>query len=767
VIEAYTALVLLLAVVWVVGTAVHALAGVDDMPWVAPVSGLALVLAVSAGATSLPGQGSTTAFTLAAVLAAAVAFIAYKGIRPLFAGAAPTLAITVALSSLPFIANWRVGPLGASFNDDLAPHLAWADALRVGNGAIFETLGDYPRGPHGLVAALATLSGTDAVAGFTALLLATPALTAVAALTVLQTQPFGRRIAASVAVGLAYLPIAYFAQGAFKEPLLGLLIVAFALVLQRTLDDAARRARHSALLGLLGAGAVSSYGYPGTFPLVGAAALTLTLMLLRRKGRIAARTVRDLVVLGGVAAAVLVIALLPQLTRLLQFAPFEASETPGNVPERISVFAALGIWRSSDFRFKPADTFEAGVLAGVAAIAFLYGVLWFLKRQRLALPATAAATLAIWAVANETESPYVSAKVLVIAAPTVLLITASALVDFDFRASPMAGFGRSVMAGALLAAAISSGILVLRSAHVGPLDHAKELKSLRGLLGGTPTLFLGQDDFASWALQHPRLSLGWNYTIPNWAPLGVRKPIADGVPTDFDSIEPASLDTFRYVVTVRTSYASSPPSNWSPVRRTPSYVVWLRNGPTKKREILAEGGAPGAQLDCTTPEGRRLRFAEGVAGVRQAPVAASTPWIIDGVAFPPESFVFARIERRAERRIDLPRGEWSLSLQYTSPVRLTIESKGFRADMPANLDRLGPYWELGKLRTSGATKISVRLNQPPFDFRQDLVGLGGLVATRTGEKVETIPLGQACGRYVDWYRLSRLTRAGKEKLRPP
>jgi hypothetical protein len=762
VIEVYAAFVLLLALVWVVGTAVHSVAGVDDLPWLAPVSGLALVLAVSAGATSLPGQGTTTAVVVAAVLAAGVGTIAYKRIRPSFARAAPTLAITVALSSLPFIANWRAGPLGVSFNDDLGPHLAWAEALRVGNDVVFDTLEGYPRGPHGLVAAIGTLSGTDALAGFMALLLATPALTAVAALTVLGTQPFGRRVAASVAVGLAYLPIAYFAQGAFKEPLLGLLVVTFGLILQRALEDPGRRARHAALLGLLAAGAVSSYGYPGLFPLAGAVAVSLLLALLLRRGRVAVRTVRHLAVSGGVAAVVLALSLLPQLPDLLEFAPFEASETPGNVAERISGFAALGVWRSADFRVVPPDTFQAGVLAGAAAIAFLYGVLWHLKRARLALPATAAATLAIWVVANETETPYVSAKVLVMAAPTILLVAVSALVDFDFRRSLATEVGRSIVAGAFLAAAISSAIIPLRTAHVGPLDHADELKSLRGLLGGTPTLFLGQDDFASWALQHPRLSLGWSYTIPNWAPFGVRKPIADGVPTDFDSIEPASLNTFRYVVTVRTSYASSPPSNWSPVRRTRSYVVWLRNGPTRKRDILPEGAAPGAQLDCGTPHGRRLRSADGVAAVRPSPVTASAPWIVDGAPLAAQGLVLTRVERGAERSIDLPPGEWNLSLQYTSPVRLMIESKGFRADMPANLDRIGPYWELGKLRASGATKISVTLDQPPFDFRDNFVGLGGLVATRTGEQVRTVPLRQACGRYVDWYRLSGPARDAKE-----
>jgi hypothetical protein len=757
VIEAYATLLLLLALVWVVGTATHVLAGVNDMPWVAPVSGLALLLSVSAAAALLPRQGFVNALPVVVVVVGAVAVLVSRAIRPPVAVAAPTLVITLALCSLPFLANWRFGPLGVGLNDDLAPHLAWADALRTGNEALFEQIraGAYPIGPHVLAAALGTLSLSDALAAFTALLLATQALTAVAALTVLSTQPLGRRVAASVAVGVTYLPIAYFAQGAFKEPLLALLILAFALVLQRAIDDSARRLRYVALLALFGAAAVSSYGYPGTFPLVAAATLAVFLSLFRRRGRLAARSVREVVVAGVVALVVIGVAILPQLERVLSFAPFEASKTPGNLPERISGYAVLGVWRTADFRFVPPETFQAGVLGGAAAIAFLYGVLWWLARGRVAVPATAAATLVVWAVANKTESPYVSAKVLVMAAPTVILITASALIAIDSRAPALSALGKSAVAAVFIAAAVTSSILVLRNAHVGPLDHANELKAIRGLIGDEPTLFLGQDDFAMWELQSPRLSLGWEYTIPSKVPFAVRKSIVDGVPADFDSVDPASLDAFRYVVTVRTSYASSAPTNWKPVRRTRSYMVWRRDGPTRDRHILAEVGAPGALLDCDSRDGRKLSLQRGVAAVRPTPVAASAPWAIDGMPVASESFAFAPLARQAERLIDLPRGEWRVSLQYTSPVPLTIESPGFRTSMPANLDRPGPYWELGKLRGRGATTIAVRPEEPPFDLRTNVVGLGGLVATKSNEGVKMVALAEACGRYVDWYRFSR------------
>ena len=73
---------------------------------------------------------------------------------------------------IPFFANGRVGLLGPSFNNDSHFHLWAAEHLLAGEAVPQNVLGGgYPLGPHGLVAALASGSGSGIEAGFIALLM--------------------------------------------------------------------------------------------------------------------------------------------------------------------------------------------------------------------------------------------------------------------------------------------------------------------------------------------------------------------------------------------------------------------------------------------------------------------------------------------------------------------------------------------------------------------------------------------------------------------
>ena len=61
------------------------------------------------------------------------------------------------------------------------------------------------------------------------------------------------------------------------------------------------------------------------------------------------------------------------------------------------------------------------------------------------------------------------------------------------------------------------------------------------------------------------------------------------------------------------------PSNWQQIAATPSFALWDVSGYTVARNILNEGNAPGAVLDCRTSLGRRLSESRGVAGVWETP----------------------------------------------------------------------------------------------------------------------------------------------------
>ena len=74
------------------------------------------------------------------------------------------------------------------------------------------------------------------------------------------------RVLGSVVVALPYMAAAYLAQEAFKEPILALFLLAFALLLGR-----AKGARDAIPLGVLAAGAVYVYSFPGLAWLAGTA----------------------------------------------------------------------------------------------------------------------------------------------------------------------------------------------------------------------------------------------------------------------------------------------------------------------------------------------------------------------------------------------------------------------------------------------------------------------------------------------------------------
>src|SRR5262249_36996410 len=141
-----------------------------------------------------------------------------------------------------------------------------------------------------------------------------------------------------------------------------------------------------------------------------------------------------------------------------------------------------------------------------------------------------------------------------------------------------------------------------------------------------PTLVLIYDDYYQSELlpvpaSSPPLS---SPILPAY--FSAQKPWQYGSPIDFDSVDAAVLDQFDYVITARTAYQSDPPPNFHLVRRTRSYELWHRVGPTLPRRVLPEAGAPGAVLDCGQPSGRDIARERGIARIRARPIAQILNW---------------------------------------------------------------------------------------------------------------------------------------------
>jgi hypothetical protein len=511
-----------------VGQAIFRLCGWRRWSWLSPAVGLAVLTAVAWGTVRLPGEGAAAAIAIGVLLVASVATLwgRVPGLRPSLGVGLPALIGALIAASLPFIVERRFGILGTGLNPDMSQHLLAADRLADGDGSRLLAQG-YPLGPHSVVVATSKVTGASLVHAFDGLALAIAACATLAPLALLQRLGPWRRTVAALLVGLPYLVASYLIQGAFKETMEALFLLAFAIGLhQLSRSTRLPGVRGGPLvavpLAALAIGCVYSYSFPGLLWLAGAAGLWAVVelgMKARRRSRSVAMTLaRKSALPAGVAIVVLVVAAAPEIGRMIDFASFETFNPPGaglgNLFNPISPLEALGIWPSGDFRLDPGDGavpaigYYLGELLALAALG--YGLVWWLRRSEWAVPSSLAVAVGLYAYAHFAGTPYQAAKATVIAAPLAVLIAARALLSPEdivelgavrgavarTRTGPTGVFLRhQSLLGALLAllfcvAAGACSVLALANGPVGPADYSPGLTELRPDVRGGSTLVL-------------------------------------------------------------------------------------------------------------------------------------------------------------------------------------------------------------------------------------------------------------------------------------
>ena len=771
----YAAVLVMLLASAAAGAAVLRLARRE--PWLGygPAVGFSLLISVAAIATRLPGRAVTGAAAtgLLALAGAVIAAPTLRGRKPPSA-AALALAVAVLATAIPFVVAGNVGVLGVGVNNDMASHLAWADGLKVDPAERGLPIPPgYPIGPHALVASVSEATGIGVADASTALTLAISLLSVPAAWTLLSGLPPRRRALASVLVALPYLGAAYYAQGAFKETLQALLLLAFVAVLRELLAAGRLDRGGGALLAVIGAGFLYNYSYVGFLwpAAVLLAALALEVVVRGRRPRPAAAARAALGQLQGsprvafAAAGVALVAaalIVPELSRTVSFfrtVGVSPSDTGvigttnlGNLSGQISPLTALGIWPAEDFRsyFRELhNAYQAGLAGAVAVAGTLAAAFWWRRRDDMSIPAAAVGAAAIYVgVRLRGESPYLAAKALAVGAPIAMLFSLRSLLA---RWDTDAGDGRLAHAGlavAFVALAAVSSFVALRSARVGPEERRAELTSLRPLVDGRYVLMLPYDDFARWEL--PRTTLAG--PVLGIAGSGVRpeKGSDRDAPSDIDVLRPVELDKADFVISTSSHDRSEPPANFSLARRGRFFELWRRNGPTPDRQVLvAEGSASGATLDCGEPAGRRLAGTEGWARIAPAPVRPRSDY--NGgkpFALPPGRSEWWSAEAAP--------GTYEVSLDYVAQRDVTLNVGGKTWTLPGTLDRLGNRWRIAKLRhPGGSMRLRTSAAGLPFGAHAQQTAIRGLSLVRLDAPRRLVPLREACGRHVDWYTLGR------------
>jgi hypothetical protein len=145
--------------------------------------------------------------------------------------------------------------------------------------------------------------------------------------------------------------------------------------------------------------------------------------------------------------------------------------------------------------------------------------------------------------------------------------------------------------------------------------------------------------------------------------------------------------------------------------------------------------------------GRKLRAARGVASVMSTPVTVPGP-----------SFIFAGAF--AQVGLPLPPGRWELSVQYISSFNFRVGAQGHTWSMPAYLGRQGPFFAVGPVTGQGTKApviVAFSVDKPSFltgIFDDLFTVVPTIAATRIPDSRRIVPLGRACGQYVDWYRVA-------------
>ena len=811
--DLYVSVVLLIAASAIVGQGVLCACRRPTWSWLAPAVGLATLVILAGATIRLPGRDATATAVVGIALAASLVLLWAR--RPRVAGAfrmgAPVAIAIVLAASLPFAAGGGFGAfLGKSL--DLGTYLYDAQWLQTHAG--FEPghiVKGYPMGPPALAAVAAKVAGgASLVATFTAFMIAASVAAALASLTIFGDLPTGRRTLAAFLVGLPYMGASFYVQSSFKEVAMGLFALAFALSLRELAGEGRRQRAGSpgplpavVSLVLLSVAAVYTYSFAGTYwPLATLGLWAFAAVLLHRpqvRALIRAPTLRMprsrrariLVAAGAVAVLALGI---PEWNQVTEFAKargslsaFSGGGVSADLPGTPWFYTALGVWPVTDYRAAVPSMLVERLLFAVALVALARGALLLWRRREVAVLAAVAAALILYLAARLGSGPYVQSKALAIMAPVAMLIVLYGVLTVVSRgraqASPEGeppGLGGAVerfvaapvvwgvVAVVFCAGALLSTYLALAGPLINEGQQARQLEALGQKVKGSKVLFLGSDDYVGWELRGASV---FGSDRRSGVPLLFGRPKATPYWThyDFDSMRPADLDLVDYAITSRSPLMSQAPPNFRRIGATQSFVLWRRVGPTPPRRTLLEGVLPGQELRCGTPSGRRISRSHGVAHVwSPAPVfGRRLGWHASSAAPPAGGYrrPTALVPGRSLTHVlNLPKGRWMISLQYTAGEPLRFQGPGLEVRLPPAYQRLGSFWPVGTIdmRRAGTARFRVG-TEPRSTLREVLAGpkrlytgfsglVAGIAATRLPTRQATVPLGQACGRFVDWYR---------------
>ena len=757
-----------------IGRSVMLACGHREWTWAEPAVGYATMVAIAGLLARIPGQDVTLTVALF-VLAGVGLYSVFRlgsSVLPHSAGFWIAAAISLAMVSIPFVITGFWGLLGMGYNNDLGLHLAWTQWLAGGFGT--EPGGGYPLGPHGLVAGLSNLPLIDLGPAFIGQIMALPILLTMTGYGAMSSLVGWRRILAAVLIGLPYLIASFYAQAAFKEIAMALFLVAFVMLLPSTKPLPTGRRDRILLVApfaVLTAGMIFTFSFPGLAFVIAILAVWVVSdpdVRHRLRPRNLVRVIaRPVVALSLVAAVAL-------LSALAFWSPFGFGDSFSEVSASstfgpVSPVEALGVWLSPDYRLdSEIDTPLPGLMAVVGLLGLAASIYWWSRRPRSPWPMSLIALAGFYLVSLPWVGDYSLAKALTIAAPVAMIVILTALLDRPFEGRRPGGLAWGALATVFIGLALASSLLVLRDTSVGPSSRYAELGGIADRLGEREVLFGDQDRFGPYFLPNSKVAVPLpefpDPTVTAHPRKPFRGPFGESA-IDFDSFDRQTLQNYRFVLTTSAAWTSLAPSSFVEEARTPSWTLWRRTSPARYRPILNEKAMAAKLVDCSGPGGRYYSGLEGVATVKpETVIGEKEDWSPDSSP---------KVGQTATSTLRLGKGEWRVSIQYSSPFEATLSAPGYRRDLMASLNgqrlanfpvgSIGQFWPAGVIEITKPGPVRFEFEAEEPTLLQKLTGYGrraslGRIALTRNEPHARVPMSEICGKWVDYFRRTEPVR---------
>ena len=707
-------------------------------------------------------------------------------LNPGAAGLAALAAYGLYMAPIVLTGHWTWA--GYNFVNDTSSNFIWSDLLaRQGvslpaaidstTAAIESTpvnLG-YPMGAHALLATLRPLTGADVAAIYQPVIAAAAGIAAMAMTQLAHAGGLRPRLAAVAGT----LPVAavllyrYALHGAIKEVLV-VALLATAAALAREALDRGLNFRVAILIALCAAALLHVFSAVGALWVLVLGILLLAVALL--EGR-SLRAVGRLAVVGAVIAVAAVAANLSDIKQFAEqagdaFASTGGASTAymGHLLRPIPLVEAAGVWLAGDYRGpvgSELDVLNAVLIVILVALAAA-GVVVELRHRRpaglmLLIPAAVVAAALI-----PRLSPYAGAKLLVILSPAVVLMAALGALGLVQDAPRRMAIGAGTAFAVVALGLVASVGLGYRYATLAPpgrvaamedaADHAK---------GGGSWLVNEWEEFAKYFMRDVKVNAAFEAESPRPAELRKAGPLF-GEYYDLDELTLRYVTSFPGIIKRRSPVASRPPAAFRLVYSNAYYEVWRRRPAVRVLDHVPLQRRDDATLQPDCSDVRRLVAAARPGDRLVAPTRPEVVTLEPTARLRPKGWeratpdtVTPHVPGEVEQERQTPAGRFRVWVKGSFGRGTTAYVDGRRVGTANGINTPGQWYEVGEVRLS-AGPHQLKLRRPGFGIAPGDAWrgqLGPLALEPVGRgRLVSVPADRArdlCGREWDWVEVVR------------